>query len=192
MWDIADEVPDLPVLTTFDGGTKDFGQGSVNRGWQTQLKDKMSAAGMPIYFMPAFHDIQAGPDFFGTFPVADGAVNWDAWAAPNSGASTKCPTEQDRLYMQSARNRGKEFAMVVSPIQFKHTNGNQNWYRRSELNFGERLSQIFDLQPDMVELVTWNDVGEGHNMGHFYNEAINFPGNENMLKYAEGMSSSQT
>lgn len=82
--------------------------------------------------------------------------------------------------------------MVVSPIQFKHTNGNQNWYRRSELNFGERLSQIFDLQPDMVELVTWNDVGEGHNMGHFYNEAINFPGNENMLKYAEGMSSSQT
>ena len=34
------------------------------------------------------------------------------------------------------------------------------------------MGQILDLQPDFVEVITWNDAGEGHYVGNFWQEQI--------------------
>ncbi|KAL1982151.1 hypothetical protein VTN96DRAFT_1686 [Rasamsonia emersonii] len=48
----------------------------------------------------------------------------------------------------------------------------QNWYRIGELNYFDRMEQVLSLQPDFVELITWNDAGESHYVGNFWPEQI--------------------
>lgn len=62
--------------------------------------------------------------------------------------------------------------MGMSPMQFKHIDGGQNWYLRGEQNLEYRMGQVLDLQPDMLEIQTWNDAGESHYMGNIWNEPI--------------------
>jgi glucan endo-1,3-alpha-glucosidase len=62
--------------------------------------------------------------------------------------------------------------MGVSPLQFKHIDSSQNYYRRSEQNLEYRFSQVLSLQPDFVEIQTWNDAGESHYMGNSWPEPI--------------------
>lgn len=62
--------------------------------------------------------------------------------------------------------------MGVSPIQVKHIDSNQNWYRRGEDNLENRFGQVLALQPDMIQLQTWNDGGEGHYMGTLWPEPM--------------------
>jgi len=57
--------------------------------------------------------------------------------------------------------------MGLSPVQFKHLSPTQNWYRRGEDTLSYRLAQ----QPDMIQLQSWNDAGEGHYMGNVWGEA---------------------
>ena len=62
--------------------------------------------------------------------------------------------------------------MGVSPLQFKHIDASQNWYRRGEANLKYRFGQVLAMQPDFVELQTWNDAGESHYMGNSWPEPI--------------------
>jgi len=62
--------------------------------------------------------------------------------------------------------------MGISPLQFKHIDSGQNWYLRGEANLEYRLGQALSLQPDMLELQTWNDAGESHYMGNIWPEPI--------------------
>ena len=62
--------------------------------------------------------------------------------------------------------------MGLSPLQYKHTDAGSNWYRRGEQNLEYRFGQVLQLQPDMLELQTWNDAGESHYMGNIWPEPI--------------------
>ena len=62
--------------------------------------------------------------------------------------------------------------LALSSLQFKHIDGGQNWYRRGELNLPTRIEQVLELQPDFVEIITWNDSGESHYIGNCWPEAI--------------------
>ena len=62
--------------------------------------------------------------------------------------------------------------MGVSPLQFKHDPQFGNYYRRGEANLEYRFGQVLALQPDLVELQTWNDAGESHYMGNSWPEPI--------------------
>jgi len=62
--------------------------------------------------------------------------------------------------------------MGLSPLQFKHINDRDNWYRLGEGNLENRLGQVLDLQPDLLEIQSWNDAGEGHYMGNSWVEPI--------------------
>jgi hypothetical protein len=59
----------------------------------------------------------------------------------------------------------------------------QDWYRIGEVNMPQRMEQILTLQPDFVELLTWNDAGEGHYVGNFFPEQI---AGSNIGDYANG------
>jgi glucan endo-1,3-alpha-glucosidase len=144
----------------------------VNDGWKVEFQEVMANAGHPVYFAPAFQDVSASPDFFTTeFPTLDGAMNWNSWPQ-NTEGDIIVPTTDDVTYLDGAHASNKSFIMGVSPLQFKHDPSYGNWYRRGEQNLEYRFGQVLKLQPDMVELQTWNDAGESHYMGNSWPEPI--------------------
>lgn len=78
----------------------------------------------------------------------------------------------DKTFMTAASSARKLFIMGMSPLQFKHMDSSQNWYRRGENNLEFRIEQALSLQPDMIELQTWNDAGESHYMGNLWDEPM--------------------
>ncbi|KAF8912344.1 glycosyl hydrolase family 71-domain-containing protein [Mucidula mucida] len=160
----------LPFLSTFWGATLTFGSSTPNQGWQTQLRDALSNEGISVYFVPAFSNAPNGPtDFFSTYPVVDGRRN------------VNVSSTVDMQYHTGAINADKTFMMGISPLQFKHIDGGQNWYRKGELSktltihclaTQPRNGQILNLKPDFIEIITWNDGGESHNIGNVWPEGI--------------------
>lgn len=59
----------------------------------------------------------------------------------------------------------------------------QDWYRIGDVNLPQRMAQILALQPDLVEVITWNDAGEGHYVGNFFPDQI---AGSNIGDYANG------
>lgn len=82
------------------------------------------------------------------------------------------PVTDDQTFQQAAKSASKLFMMGMSPLQFKHIDGGQNWYLRGEQNLEYRFGQVLSLQPDMLEIQTWNDAGESHYVGNSWPEPI--------------------
>ncbi|CAI6335400.1 unnamed protein product [Periconia digitata] len=99
----------------------------------------------------------------------DGIFNWNSW--PEAGSKTKVSAAGDKTFKSAATN-GKLFMMGMSPLQFKHMDNQENRYRRGEDNLELRIEQVLDVQPQMLELQTWNDGGEGHYMGKLWPEPM--------------------
>jgi hypothetical protein len=100
------------------------------------------------------------------------AMNWDSWPFTTQ-PDGPVPTGLDTTLQTAAKAAEKTFLMGVSPLQFKHLIINgvpQNWYRRGEQNLEVRFGQVLSIQPDFIELQTWNDAGESHYMGNSWPE----------------------
>ncbi|KAJ9150800.1 Glycoside hydrolase family 71 protein [Pleurostoma richardsiae] len=149
-----------PLVTTFGGG-------SVSTSQWNQFKSTVGS----IVLIPAFYQTTPSSSFFSNNPALDGAFNWNSWASEGQGKIV-VPTTDDETYLQAAKSAGKLFIMGISPLQFKHIDSGQNWYLRGEANLEYRLGQALSLQPDMLELQTWNDAGESHYMGNIWPEPI--------------------
>ncbi|KAH8705699.1 glycoside hydrolase [Talaromyces proteolyticus] len=173
-----------PFVSTFDGGTLTFGASDPNSGWTNSFKDVLSGAGIDVFFVPDFDDASNYPtDFFSTFTVVDGAFSWEtAWPTVGAGVVNVSDTV-DASVLGDAHSAGKIYMMPLSTFQFKHIDSGQNWYRIGESNIVDRMSQILSLQPDLVEVITWNDAGEGHYVGSFWDESI---AGSNIGGYADG------
>lgn len=55
------------------------------------------------------------------------AMNWDSWPQNNQGKIV-VPTNLDQTLQTAGKPAGKTFMMGVSPLQFKHMDGGNNWY----------------------------------------------------------------
>ncbi|TGO71087.1 hypothetical protein BELL_0621g00020 [Botrytis elliptica] len=162
-----------PFVSTFNGGASSFtfGQGSVNDGWKNEVQAVMAAAGHPIYLIPSFQDVAATSSFFTKYPTLNGTFNWNSWPTYSAGDSP-VDTIDDSIYQKAAQAAGKGFMMGISPLQFKHIDSTQNWYRRGEANLEVRFAQVLSAQPDFIEFQTWNDAGESHYMGNTWREPL--------------------
>ncbi|TGO22166.1 hypothetical protein BPAE_0179g00050 [Botrytis paeoniae] len=162
-----------PFVSTFNGGASSFtfGQGSVNDGWKNEVQAVMSAAGHPIYLIPSFQDVAATSSFFTEYPTLNGTFNWNSWPTYSAG-DLPVDTIDDTIYQKAAKAAGKGFMMGISPLQFKHIDSTQNWYRRGEANLEVRFDQVLSAQPDFIEFQTWNDAGESHYMGNSWREPL--------------------
>ncbi|TGO07069.1 hypothetical protein BTUL_0337g00080 [Botrytis tulipae] len=162
-----------PFVSTFNGGASSFtfGQGSVNDGWKNEVQAVMAAAGHPIYLIPSFQDVAASSSFFTKYPTLNGTFNWNSWPTYSAGDSP-VDTIDDTIYQKAAKAAGKGFMMGISPLQFKHIDSTQNWYRRGEANLEVRFDQVLSAQPDFIEFQTWNDAGESHYMGNTWREPL--------------------
>ena len=165
-----------PLVTTFAGSSV------PNSAWQA-FKD---ALGQPIILMPSFCDLPPTPSFFTDRPALDGTFNWNSWPWSSLG-QTQVSVNDDITYLSAARSSAKPklFMMGMSPLQFKHMSPSWNWYARGEQNLEVRMSQVLALQPDMLELQTWNDAGESHYIGTIWPEWLVDPANNPVTAYTQ-------
>ncbi|KAI1809874.1 glycoside hydrolase family 71 protein [Poronia punctata] len=124
------------------------------------------AAGNDVWFAPNFHPGQ------GDFSAIDGALNWMAW--PNDG-DNKAPKPGANVTVQQGDQEyidaldGKAYVAPVSPWFFTHFGPevpySKNWVFPGDTLFYDRWQEILQLQPEYVEIITWNDYGESHYIG---------------------------
>ncbi|KAL7796731.1 glycoside hydrolase family 71 protein [Trichoderma ceciliae] len=146
-----------PLVSTYDGGF------IGDSDWTSGFRQPLVANGINPYFVPNLGDWSGWPNnFFSTYTVADGAFSWEsAWPAPGTAISNVSDSV-DQSLLQQARAASKIFMMPVSSFQFKYLGSGQDWYRIGEVNLPQRFEQ----------LITWNDAGEGHYIGNFFQEQI--------------------
>lgn len=149
-----------PLVSTFGGE-------SVSDSQWSSFKKKVG----DVLVVPGFYQATPSTTFFNNHGSLDGVFNWNSWL-PSSAGKAIVSTQDDKTFQTAARSASKLFMMGISPVQFKHLDQSQNWYRRGEDNLEYRLGQALDLQPDMLQLQTWNDAGEGHYMGNLWDEPM--------------------
>ncbi|RDW93164.1 glycoside hydrolase family 71 protein [Aspergillus mulundensis] len=97
----------------------------------------------------------------------DGAFSWDAWPV---GAQEK-DILSDRAWISALS--GKPYMMAVSPWFYTNLpQWNKNWLWRGDDLWHYRWRQVIDLQPAMIQILTWNDYGEAHYIGPIYDSGI--------------------
>ncbi|KAM0558130.1 hypothetical protein ACHAPJ_005297 [Fusarium lateritium] len=128
-----------------------------------------------MYFMPGIDDT---PGFWESHPawwdywedLIDGASVWEsAW--PEVHGTNEGDMSKDLKVMKPLQKAGKGYMIAVSLLQYKNSYG-ANLYRRGEMNLIKRMQNILtmDPQPDIVQLLTWNDGPESHHFGNIWPE----------------------
>ncbi|ETS82253.1 hypothetical protein PFICI_07255 [Pestalotiopsis fici W106-1] len=137
------KVNDVPFVSTFEGPT-----------WSANWADVRTATG-GIYLVPDWSSL--GPTGFGDkLSLIDGAFNWGAWPYANSKTLS---VDGDTEYQSTLGD--KTYMMGVSPYFYTDLpQYSKNWYSTSDTLWYDRWSQVLDVLPTYVELITWNDYGE--------------------------------
>jgi len=107
-----------------------FYGGNLQIDWDTQLKQPLEKAGLPIYFVPSFNDKtgfnesassttiskrDAFSDLYSSYPAVDGMFNWDSsW--PSEGASSNVSDAQDQGLMAAGKAVDKTYMMRSFPL----------------------------------------------------------------------------
>ncbi|KAK4120665.1 glycoside hydrolase family 71 protein [Parathielavia appendiculata] len=168
-----------PFLSTFRGGR--------HRGWQAALQALIP----PPYFIPNFEDhptvqVAGGaypPSIFTTHPYLDGLMAWEtAWPfAGSSNLSSALSTSlhidpstisADATNLRVCRAHKRSYMLPVSSHQSKHCAAHGNWLRPGGLTLPRHMLLALRLRPDFVQLLTWNDAGEGHYFGNVWPESL--------------------
>lgn len=177
-------------VSTYTGGT------ISNSEWDSGFIEPLTSThGITPFFVPNFDDFSGYPaGVFSSYPVLNGVYSWEsAWPSPGNSVANVSDSV-DSAALQEAHAAGKVYMMrewiriiqwhfeefqaknvletAVSSYQFKYLGSGQDWYRIGEVNLPERMGQVLQLQPDFVEVITWNDAGESHYVGDFWPEQI--------------------
>jgi glucan endo-1,3-alpha-glucosidase len=140
-----------PFYSTFAGENQD----SFWAGWK-------AATGFNPYFCPSWPNYGTS-NLLQSHPVADCIFTWNAWPAGNSGPGAHFDTTGDRNLLASAKATGKTYMAPLAPWFYTRVWGqgwNKNWIYGSERLLPQRWQQIVALQPDFVQVITWNDYSE--------------------------------
>lgn len=153
-----------PVASTFLGTR-------AHRDWN-EIKRRTNA-----YFIPTYSDVWVGES--ARYPPVDGLLSWDAW--PYHANVTPAT---DQHYVEQLKSAGKQYMMPVSPWFYTACCG-KNWLYNSDQLWPARWQQVFQLRPDFVQLLTWNDYGESHYLGPQTTHASSYP--QGSKGFNEGM-----
>ncbi|KAL2207288.1 putative extracellular alpha-1,3-glucanase/mutanase, partial [Sarocladium strictum] len=160
-----------PLISTFEG--------TNNVGDWPEIKDATGG-----FFIPDWSSI--GPDAAVGTGVVDGLFSWEAWP---SGANDMT-TGPDLAY-RNALGNDRPYMMPVSPWFYTNLPGyNKNWLWRGDDLWFDRWQQVLEIQPEYVQIITWNDWGESHYIGPLREDQFGLfePGNGDApINYAAGM-----
>jgi glucan endo-1,3-alpha-glucosidase len=140
-----------PFFSTFGGEYQD----DFWRRWK-------ASSGLNPYFCPCWTRYPT-VNLLQNHPVADCVFSWNALPARNSGPGAHFNTTGDRNLLASAKATNKTYMAPLSPWFYTHVWSktlNKYWIYGSETLLPERWQQIVSLQPDFVEIITWNDYTE--------------------------------
>ncbi|KAI9373764.1 glycoside hydrolase [Aspergillus egyptiacus] len=142
-----------PLVSTFEGA-----------GSATDWTAVKSATG--CVFMPCWTSL-APSGLHTVLDKIDGGFSWDAWPV---GAQEKS-TSSDRAWIDALS--GKPYMMAVSPWFYTNLpQWNKNWLWRGDDLWHHRWQQVVELQPALVQILSWNDYGEAHYIGPIYDSGI--------------------
>ncbi|OTA99377.1 glycoside hydrolase family 71 protein [Hypoxylon sp. CI-4A] len=137
------KVDGKPFVSTFEGPD-----------WADNWATVRSSAG-DIFLVPDWSSLGFS-GVGGKLADIDGAFNWGAWPNANQDAIT---TDADTGYQSALQ--GKSYMMGVSPYFYTDLpQYSKNWYSSSDSLWYDRWSQVLEILPEYVELITWNDYGE--------------------------------
>ncbi|KKZ68907.1 hypothetical protein EMCG_00078 [[Emmonsia] crescens] len=142
-----------PLVSTFEGVNNIYDWESIK-----------AASG--CFFVPSWSSL--GPHGHeNVMNIIDGAFSWDAWP---EGAQSKS-TNADEAYL--ALLGDKPYMMPISPWFYTDLpQWGKNWLWRGDDLWHERWQQVIQLQPAMVQIITWNDYGEAHYIGPIHESGI--------------------
>lgn len=123
--------------------------------WKTDVLDKITVQTM---FLPGTLS-DAASSIFNT--EYDGIFTW---IHPTKIASDESTTDED--YASARTTYGKKWMAAIAPWYFKRFDANDNWAHAQDQDiFISRFQHLLALQPDFIELITWNDWGESSYLG---------------------------
>ncbi|KAE8156035.1 glycoside hydrolase [Aspergillus tamarii] len=139
------------IVSTFVGDS--FNWGPVKKG-----------TSHPIWALPNLQDPAEATS--GTSRSIDGAFSWYAW--PTDGGNSIIPgpmtTIWDERFVKDLA--GRTYMAPVSPWFATHFNS-KNWVFICESLPTLRWEQMLQLQPSLIEIISWNDYGESHYIGPY-------------------------
>ncbi|MCJ1307285.1 hypothetical protein MMC25_000931 [Agyrium rufum] len=143
-----------PLVSTFEG------PGSVN-DWVT-IKEETGC-----FFMPSWSSLGAAAAL--KLGVADGLFSWAGWPWGDTGMDTYV----DASYLDFLGQAGKKpYMMPVSPWFYMNLLGyDEDWLWRGDDLWYDRWQEVLVVQPDLVEIISWNDYGESHYIGPLHDDA---------------------
>ncbi|KAG4428839.1 hypothetical protein IFR05_015680, partial [Cadophora sp. M221] len=120
--------------------------------------------------------------------VVDGLFSWAGWPWGNTDMDTYVDASY-RDYLGGAEaDGGMLYMMPVSPWFFTNLpQWDKNWLWRGDDLWYDRWEEVMAVQPQFIEIITWNDFGESHYIGPLhdgvydafasapYNYALNMP-----------------
>ncbi|KAF5501368.1 Mutanase [Colletotrichum siamense] len=138
-----------PLVSTFEG--------PENAADWVEIKTSVGC-----FLIPDWSSLGAKPAVALENGVADGLFNWSPW----SWGGESMDTYTDASYIQYLD--GKPYMMGASPWFYTNLPGyskNWMWPDHTMKLWGDRWTQIMFLQPEYVEIISWNDFGESHYIG---------------------------
>lgn len=134
-----------PLVSTFEGP-------AASADWPDIKADTS------CFFMPSWSSLGAAPAW--AKGTADGLFSWAAWPeGPNSMSTFTDNSYRDAL-------GGAPYMMPVSPWFYTNMPGfRKNWLWRGDTLWFDRWVHVMTMQPDYVQIISWNDYGESHHIG---------------------------
>ncbi|KAK3896385.1 glycoside hydrolase, partial [Staphylotrichum tortipilum] len=137
-----------PLVSTFEG--------PANAGDWPAIK-----AATDALFVPDWGSVVPAEAVGLAGGVADGLFTFDAWPE----GDTNMTVDGDRAVQEALRGKegggGGVYMMPVAPWFFTNLPGfNKNWLWRGDELWDMRWAQVMEVQPDFVQILTWNDYGE--------------------------------
>ncbi|PYH43499.1 glycoside hydrolase family 71 protein [Aspergillus saccharolyticus JOP 1030-1] len=130
-------------------------EGPANAADWVEIKEETGC-----FFAPDWSSLGAMEAMAQADGVADALFSWAAW--PNGPANMDTYTDASYLdYLE-----GKPYMMPGSPWFFTNMPGyDKNWLWRGDDMWFDRWTQALFVDPEFIEIISWNDFGESHYIG---------------------------
>ncbi|PWY89185.1 glycosyl hydrolase family 71 protein [Aspergillus heteromorphus CBS 117.55] len=164
----TDSTTKHPLVSTFEGY-------QATGDWSS-IKSKVNVSLIPDWSTKT-------PAQLAALSVVDGLMSWSAWPYGSDAMNTT----SDQEYMTALKAHNKAYIMPVSPWFYTDmVRYDKNWVWQGDDLWYTRWQQVIQLQPEYVEIITWNDFGESHYIGPLHeNELGIFQYGGSPFNYAE-------
>lgn len=128
--------------------------------WQNDVISPLQQKGINVNFLPG----SLGQDGAYEASLPDRGTGMFTWVHPALSASEEAAV--DKTFAAARNSTGKPWMAGVAPWFFKRLASDTNWLNAQDSNiYIDRWMELLKLQPNYIEVISWNDFGESHYIG---------------------------